>query len=45
LALTERVLALREYNRPGQTAALRRRLRLAYYRGGGRLAAIAQGAG
>jgi hypothetical protein len=30
-ALTYLVLALREYNRPGQMAALERRMRLAYY--------------
>jgi hypothetical protein len=32
-ALTELVLALRENNRPGQIAALERRMRLAYYQG------------
>jgi hypothetical protein len=32
-AFTELVLALPEYNRPGQMAALERRMRLAYYRG------------
>ena len=32
-ALTYLVLALREYNKPGQMAELGRKMRLAYYRG------------